>query len=388
VVKKIAVVTGTRADFGLLQPLLDKIVADPETELQLIVTCMHLSPEFGMTVTEIRDGGYEITDEVEILLSSDSSVGTAKSVGLGTIGFADSLRRLHPDWLVVLGDRFEILGAASAAMLMGVPIAHIHGGERTDGAIDDSIRHAVTKMATVHFVSTPEYRKRVIQMGESPDRVFDVGAIGLDRIDSDALIPREQLATDLQLDSEKPWCVVTYHPVTTKPEDTQHDVAELIGAMRSRQDLFFIITKANADETGRRVNQMLQDFVETADNAVLFDSLGSKRYLSCVKTAKLVLGNSSSGIIEAAHLATPTVDIGTRQAGRVRGPSVFHAKPEMTSILDTIDRVFDFAARNGKITSPYYNGGAAGPIMEMLKDQLPSRSKVFFDVEFATEELE
>jgi GDP/UDP-N,N'-diacetylbacillosamine 2-epimerase (hydrolysing) len=279
-VKKIAVATGTRAEFGLLQPLLEKIVADPETELQLIVTGMHLSPEFGMTVNEIRDAGYEIADEIEILLSSDTGVGTAKSVGLATIGFADTLRRLTPDWLVVLGDRFEILAAATAAMLVGVPIAHIHGGERTEGLIDEPIRHSVTKMAMLHFVSTPEYRKRVIQLGEDPERVFHVGAIGLDRVRQDYFLSKRQVAYQLGIDSQKPWCTVTYHPVTLDPASVETSVNALIGAMRARQDLYFIITKANADENGRKVNSMLAENVDTAVTASLFVSLGSKRFVS------------------------------------------------------------------------------------------------------------
>lgn len=381
-VKRIAVVTGTRAEFGLLEPLLEKIVSSDETELQLIVTGMHLSSEFGMTVREVRGAGYHIADEIEMLLSSDSSVGVAKSVGLATIGFADSFRRLQPDWVVVLGDRFEILAAATTAMLMGVPIAHIHGGERTDGAIDDSIRHAVTKMARLHFVSTEDYRRRVIQLGESPKTVHHVGAIGLDRIDSQRLIPKEQLAHDLGLAPGLPWCTVTFHPVTTRPHETRHDVEQLTQAMAERRDLFFVITKANADENGRLVNRLLNDFVTSAGNAALFDSLGSLRYLSCVAASEFVLGNSSSGIIEAPFLGTPAVDIGLRQHGRISGPLVVHCEPDVEAIHAAIERARALRSQNVQARSPYYNGGASSRILKELRQTVYQGTKVFFDVSF------
>ena len=380
--KKIAVVTGTRADFGLLTPLLEKIVADPDTELQLIVTGMHLSPEFGMTVNEIREAGYDIADEIEILLSSDTGVGTAKSVGLATIGFAETLGRHKPDWLVLLGDRFEILAAATAATLIGIPIAHIHGGERTEGAIDEAIRHSITKMAQLHFVSTPEYRKRVIQLGESPDRVFHVGAIGLDRIRSEYLLSRQEIADQLGIDANKRWCTVTFHPVTLDPASVEAGVRELIGVMKGRQDLHYVITKANADESGRKVNRLLADFAESAQNASLFDSLGSRRYLSCVKESVLVLGNSSSALIEAPQLGTPTVDIGMRQMGRARGESVVHCGEHQAEIEAAMKTALKITEPKLYESSPYYNGGAAGPIHHTLKMTPPARIKTFFDVEF------
>jgi len=384
-VKKIAVATGTRAEFGLLQPLLDKIVDDPETELQLIVTGMHLSPEFGMTVSEVRDAGYEIAeiaDEIEILLSSDTGVGTAKSVGLATIGFADKLHRLKSDWLVLLGDRFEMLGVATAALLVGVPIAHIHGGERTEGAIDESIRHSMTKMAHLHFVSTPEYRKRVIQMGESPDTVFHVGAIGLDRIEKAHLISKADLARDLNVDPDRPWCTVTYHPVTTETSAVEGSVTELIAAMNELDDLAFIITKANADEGGRLVNKMLTEFAERTEHVHIFSSLGSMRYLSCVFHSDLVMGNSSSAIIEAPHLRTPSVDIGPRQRGRARGESVINCSESQNEIVKAMKRARGIDDPNVFESSPYYNGGAAVPILKKLKALQAGRSKSFYDVEF------
>lgn len=379
---RIAILTGTRAEFGLLQPLIDLVLADPETELQLLVTGMHLSPEFGMTVAEIKEHGYPVADEIEILLSSDTAVGTAKSVGLATIGVADSLRRLQPNWLVLLGDRFELLGAASAAMLMGVPIAHIHGGERTEGAVDEAIRHSLTKMASVHFVSAPEHRKRVIQLGEDPGRIQHVGAIGLDRIDRDELMQKSLLAKDLGIDASLPWCVMTYHSVTLEPAHVKADAEVLLNVIRSLPDVYFIITKANADEQGRLINRRLEEFVDTAPNAALFDSLGSHRYLSAVHAAEFVLGNSSSGIFEAPFLHTPTVDVGNRQRGRARGPSVVHAEMSEESILRAVREARTINDPDIFDRSPYYNGGAASPILSVLKGPQPPRVKSFFDVQF------
>lgn len=381
-VKRIAVVTGTRAEFGLLRPLLAKIEADLETELQLVVTGMHLSPEFGTTVSEIASAGYPIADRVEMLLSSDTAVGTVKSIGLGMIGLADSLHRLHPDWLVLLGDRFEVLAAAVAGVILGIPIAHFHGGERTDGLIDEPIRHSVTKMASVHFVSAPEYRKRVIQLGEHPDSVFHVGAIGLDRIETSELMTKSDIAQELDVPADAKWCVVTFHPVTLQPASVRNDVQALVGAMAQFPDMFFLITKANADASGRLINTVLGDYCSGAPNARLFDSLGSHRYLSVVAASALVLGNSSSGIIEAPHLGTPTIDIGARQGGRARASSVVHCEPEEQDIVDAILFVlrsrdtFDFS------DSPYFIGGAAKRAMDVLKTRKLDRLKTFYDVEF------
>lgn len=385
---KIAVVTGTRADFGLLDPLLRGIVTDTATELQLVVTGMHLSPEFGMTVQEVRSSGYRVADEIEILLSSDTGTGTAKSVGLATVGFADSFRRLDPDWIVLLGDRFEILAAAVAAFFQGIPVAHIHGGERTDGALDDAIRHAITKMSVLHFVSTKDYQRRVIQLGENPITVHHVGAIGLDRIDFSELITKSELAKYLGIDGTKPWCTVTFHPVTTRPGEVRTNINELISVLKTISDMEFVITKANADENGRLINSLMEEFVATVDNAVLVDSLGSKRYLSCVQASALVLGNSSSGILEAPFLKTPTVDIGDRQGGRIRGKSVIHAEPIASRILYAIQKARALADAAVYEENPYYNGGAAKRILEAIKNTEPSTRKTFFDLDFDITDLD
>lgn len=379
-VRKLAVVTGTRAEYGLLTPLIELVRRDLDLELQLIVTGMHLSPEFGMTVAEIRADGVPISDELEILLSSDSVYGSAKSVGLATIGFADCYRRLQPDVVFVLGDRFEILAAATAAMLIGIPVAHLHGGERTEGAVDESIRHAVTKMSHIHFVSTEEYARRVIQLGEAPERVFNVGAIGLDRIDKSKLVPKSELATRLGLPGEKPWCTVSYHPVTLQHDPAQEHFQQLLDGIRAFPQVFFIFTKANADAGGRMINSMTAAFVAHSENAAQFDSLGSQTYLGVMAASKCVLGNSSSGIIEAPFLHVPAIDIGMRQQGRVRCESVIHVDPDRTQIVQAISQCLAAADKWDFAGNPYFAGGAAAKILRAVKGWQPARIKAFHDI--------
>lgn len=385
--RKIGIVTGTRAEYGLLSPLIAAIRADNELTLQLIVTGTHLAPEFGATVAEIRADHIPISDELEILLSSDTSVGTAKSTGLATIAFADSFRRLAPDVLVLLGDRFEVLAAASAAMIMGIPVAHIHGGERTEGAIDESIRHAVTKMSHLHFVSTKEYAHRVIQMGEHPSTVFHVGAIGLDRVANLATVSREALAGSLQIPIDREWCTATFHPTTIDPEADLDNLSALLEAISIFPRIVFVFTKANADAHGRAINAALEMHCDANDNAVLFDSLGSKRYLILVSESAFVIGNSSSGLIEAPFLRVPTIDIGIRQQGRVRCASVQHVEPNVQEIQTAINACLDPKSIFQYEPNPYYAGGATSRILEALKTRLPSRLKRFFDVSITHEDL-
>jgi UDP-hydrolysing UDP-N-acetyl-D-glucosamine 2-epimerase len=379
-VRKIAVVTGTRAEYGLLVPLIELFRKDPDLQLQLIVTGMHLSPEFGMTVDEIRADGVPISDEIEILLSSDSAHGTAKSVGVATIGFTDSFRKLKPDIVVVLGDRFEVLAAATAAMLIGIPVAHLHGGERTEGAVDESIRHAVTKMSHLHFVSTAEYARRVIQLGEAPKSVFHVGAIGLDRVDAKRLVPKVELAARLGLPGDKSWCAVTYHPVTLEHDPKQEHFQQVLDTIGGFPEVFFIVTNANADAGGRMINSMIAAFVEESDHAKAFGSLGSQNYLSVVAASKFVMGNSSSGIIEAPFLRIPSIDIGIRQQGRVRCASVIHVDANRTAIAEAIRRCLSAADKFDFAYNPYYAGGAAPKILRVVKDWRPSRVKAFHDI--------
>jgi len=381
-VRKIAVITGTRAEFGLLLPLIEKINSDRELELQLIVTGMHLSPEFGHTIDEIKEIGIPIADEIDVLLSSDTAYGTAKSVGLAMIGFTDSFRKLKPDIAVVLGDRFEILAAAASAMLIGIPIAHLHGGERTEGLIDEPIRHSITKMSSVHFTSTEEYKKRVMQLGEPEERVYNVGAIGLDRIKKVHFLSKEKISEMLKIPSKLPWCTVTYHPVTLDPEKTKHNVQELLAGIENFPHILFIFTKANADEHGRLVNSLIQEYVNTHENAFLFDSLGSDKYLSTVAASEMVIGNSSSGIIEVPFLQIPTIDLGIRQKGRVKGPSVIHVDEDRKEITEAIQKVIDRKDEIDYSNHPYYNGGASDRIMKALRIYRFPRVKPFVDVEW------
>lgn len=382
-VKKVAIVTGTRAEYGLLKPLLDQLHADAAFDSRLIVTGAHLVPEFGMTVEEIRADGVAIADEIEMMLGSDSRYGTAKSVGLGTIGFADSFRRLRPALVVVLGDRFEILAAATAAMLTGVPIAHIHGGERTEGAVDESIRHAITKMSHLHFVSTEEYARRVIQLGEQPDSVFHVGAIGLDRIDRQRITPKREVAERLGLPRDLRWCATTYHPVTLEHGTNEAQFQQVLDAVALRRDVYFVFTKANADAEGRRINAMIEAFVAKHDNAALFDSLGSQMFLSLMAASDFVLGNSSSGIIEAPFLGIPTIDIGNRQRGRVHAPSVLHVEPTRDAVADAMERCASNACSFRFDVNPYYAGGATQQIVRTLKERQPAHAKQFHDVNWS-----
>lgn len=321
--KKVCVVTGTRAEYGLLKPLIQKINNDNGLELQLVVSGMHLSPEFGLTYKEIEQDGFQITERNEMLLSSDTPNGITKSVGLGMIGFADIFTRIVPDMVVILGDRYEALAAAAAAMIHRVPIAHIHGGELTEGIIDESIRHAITKMSILHFTTTEEYKNRVIQLGEHPDRVFYVGALGVENIKTQLLISKKELEKSIGFKFDKPYMMVTFHPVTLESNTVNDQVEYLLEALDRIEDYQILFTKANADTDGRIINQKIDAYVDrNKSRAVAVTSLGMIRYLSALRYCDMVVGNSSSGVIEAPSFHIPTVNIGDRQKGRVRGKSV------------------------------------------------------------------
>lgn len=321
--RRIAVITGTRAEYGLLSWLMKEIQADPELDLQLIVTGAHLSPEFGLTWSEIEADGFSLDARVEMLLSGDSPVAVTKSLGLGIIGFADALDRLKPHMLVILGDRYEMLGAAAAASFAGVPVAHIHGGEITLGAYDDAFRHAITKMSSLHFVAREEYRRRVIQMGESPETVFTVGPACADALLRQPLPTREELESSLGISLEDPLLLVTYHPETRSPVPSDRQIIELLAALGEIPEVTVIFTGANADTDGRIINQRAAEFCEACPEKRIFvQSLGRKRYWGALAVAGAVVGNSSSGILEAPLLGTPVVNIGRRQEGRIRDPLV------------------------------------------------------------------
>lgn len=369
--RKICVVTGTRAEYGLLYWLMKEIQIDPELELQIITTGMHLSPEFGLTYKVIEEDGFSINAKVEMLLSSDTPVGIAKSIGLGVIGFADVLDRLRPDILVLLGDRYEILAAAQAAMVARIPIAHIHGGEATEGLIDEAIRHAVTKMSHIHFVAAEPYRQRVIQLGENPEKVLNYGAPGLDNIERLHLLSKEDFENSINFRLGKTNFLVTYHPVTLSDQSPKHAMQELFFALDHFQDAKIIITKPNADTDGRIICQMIDDYkARQPDRVMATASLGQVRYLSAIKHVDAVIGNSSSGLIEAPALKKPTINLGNRQKGRLKAASVIDCAENTEALVAAIQKALsaDFMLSISNVVSPYGEGNVSVRIKDYLKN--------------------
>lgn len=377
--RNIAVFTGTRAEYGLLYWLLKDIQQEPELKLQLLVAGMHFSPEFGMTYQQIEADGFRIDEKVEMLLSSDSAVGTAKSIGLGVIGFADALSRMAPDALVILGDRFEALAAAQAAMILRIPVAHIHGGEITEGAYDDAIRHAITKLSLLHFTSTAEHRQRVIQLGEHPDRVHNVGAIGLDHLQRSNMMTVAELSTSLGFALERPYFLVTYHPVTLASEPARASFEQLLKALDYFPEHQVILTYPNADDGGRDIIPLLEAYAsQQAGRVLAIPSLGQQRYLSAVKHAAAVVGNSSSGLIEVPSFGVPTVNIGARQRGRLAADSVLHCDAITPAIVDALQVAL--AADVSQVLNPYGQGNTSQSIVNTLKTAELSVIKTFYDI--------
>lgn len=382
--RKICVVTGTRAEYGLLRWVMEGIRAVPDFELQIIATGMHLSPEFGLTYRDIEQDGFTIDSKVELLLSSDTSVGVAKSMGLGMIGFADALNELKPNLLVVLGDRFEMFSAVSAALIAGIPVAHLHGGETTEGAFDEAIRHSITKMSHLHFVATEDYRKRVIQLGEHPDRVFLVGGLGIDNIKKLTLLDRKTLEVSLGFELGARNLLVTFHPVTLENATSSQQMAELLAALETLEDTRLIFTMPNADTGSRALFGMVERFVAAHDNARVFISLGQSRYLSCVRHVDGVVGNSSSGLIEVPSFGKGTINIGDRQRGRLKAESVIDCSPDRQSIAAALQRLYSpvFQATLKTVRNPYGEGGTSEKIVQVLRDY-PLESvlkKSFYDL--------
>jgi len=382
---KICIATGTRAEYGLLKPLIEKINADDYFTLQLLVTGAHLSPEFGLTYRQIEADGYEIDAKVEMLLSSDTAEGITKSMGLGMIGYADAFKRLSPDLLVILGDRYEMLSIASTALIFRIPIAHIHGGELTEGAYDDAIRHAITKMSALHFTSTEAYRQRVIQLGEQPERVFNVGAIGLDNFQSLQLISKRELEEDLHITFHTYNYLVGFHPETLSDQSVEEQFEALLQAIDMQIDSFFVFSKANADTNGRIINQMMAAYVKkNPEKSALFASLGSLRYLSVMKQVTAVVGNSSSGILEAPSAGTATINIGDRQKGRIQAESIVNCSTQKEDILQAFQKVQSEEFRNklNGITNPYGKGNASQQIIDIFKSMSVEklRQKTFYDI--------
>ena len=367
--RRICVVTGSRADYGHLFWLMRALADDARVDFRLAVTGMHLSPEFGSTWREIADDGFEIDARIDTQVSGDTAVATAKSIGLGVIGFADAFARLQPDLVVLLGDRFECFAAAQAAMTALIPIAHIHGGELTEGAIDEAMRHAMTKMAQLHLTAAEAYRQRVIQLGEDPSRVFTVGAPGLDHLQHLEPLNGNDLAVEIGLAvGNAPLFLVTYHPATATGDDPATPMRALIDALDGFPEARVLITKANADAGGRTINQIIDTYADRRPGRVkAVASLGVRRYLRVMQAAA-VIGNSSSGIIEAPALGRPSVNLGTRQDGRLRAASVIDCAETADEIRKAIGKALDpaFQARTAAIQPPYGRGGAAAAIHRIL----------------------
>lgn len=388
--RKVCFFTGTRAEYGLLKPLMKDVQADNSMQLQLLVSGMHLSPEFGMTYTEIEADGFRINEKVEILLSSDTSVGILKAMGLGIISFGETLSRLRPDIVVILGDRFEALAMAQACMVGRIPIAHLHGGEATYGVMDELIRHSITKMSHLHFTSTEEYRNRVIQLGEHPERVFNVGAIGTEITRNFKFLSREDLETELKLKLDGPFYLVTFHPVSLDETTAKEQFCCLLTALEevmknAHTQIKVIFTKANADTDGRIINRLIDSYVTQHPNrSFSFTSMGQKKYLSALRYATAVVGNSSSGIIEAPSLKVPAINIGNRQKGRIKAKSVIDCEPTVSSIKSAIKQAdsTQFLEILKNMINPYEKENTVVRIKEEIKsaDLKHIMKKEFYDL--------
>lgn len=386
--RKICVVTGTRAEYGLLYWLMKEISDSFDLELQVIATGAHLSPEFGLTYKEID---FEINKKIEILLSSDTSVGVTKSTGLAQISFAEAYEELKPDFVVLLGDRYEILSAAIAAMIANIPIVHLHGGETTEGAFDESMRHAITKMSHLHFTAAAEYRDRVIQLGEQPETVFNVGGMGIENIKRMTLLNKKQLEKQLGFKFEKKNLLVTFHPVTLEQNSATAQFLELLNALDKLKDTKIIFTKANSDTDGRAINSMIDEYVlKNAHKSAAFTSLGQLRFLSCLQFVDAVVGNSSSGISEAPSFKIGTINIGDRQKGRLKSSSIIDCEPTVVDIIRSLDLLYssDFKKVINNSQNPYEsNGFASRKIIEILKDPTLGSNllkKSFYNLEILT----
>ena len=369
-IKKICVITGSRAEYGLLRKLIKLLDVSELFQLQLIVTGSHLSKKFGETVNEVERDGFKINSKIDINLVSDTPIGISKSTSIGLSGFADEFELLNPDMILVLGDRFEILSAVIAAMYARIPIAHIHGGELTEGAIDDAIRHSITKFSHLHFVGNEVYRKRVIQLGEKPERVFNVGGLGVDAINDINLIPKNKLEKDLNIKFLKKNLLITFHPVTLEDKSSLKQISELLDALSNLQSTSLIFTMPNADGDSQVIFEKIEDYVSCNKNAYVFISLGQVRYLSCLAQVDAIVGNSSSGLHEAPSFRKATINIGDRQKGRIQSKSVINCKPLSQDIQKAIKDSYsqEFKERLLNVQNPYGDGGAAKRIVGTISN--------------------
>lgn len=386
---QICVISGTRAEYGLLRELLFKLRKDWRIDLGFVVTGSHLSDTFGKTEDEIIGDGFKDYIKVPIPMDDDSKEGMAYSAGVALQKFAELFKNYKPDLLIVLGDRFEIFAAVSAAHLIGISVAHISGGDVTEGAVDDAIRHCLTKMSYLHFPGCEQSAKRIIQMGEQPDRVFNVGELGVENCLNMKILSRKELSKSIGFDKVLDnYCVVTFHPVTMEADTAESQVYELIGAMDAQQSMSYIITMANADAGGRAINDIWIKEGKKRSNWLIATSLGVLRYLSAVKYARLVIGNSSSGVIEAPSMGTPTINIGDRQKGRVMAESVICCEPDKSCIADAMKKAltYDFQEKAKQIKSPFGNGTTSKLIVDIIIDYLKNKSqtneKRFYDINY------
>lgn len=385
--RKICVITGTRAEYGLLSRLMKMIQDDNSTHLQIIATNMHLSPKFGNTYQEIEKDGFTIDYKIPIIDDNDKddAVTTVKSMSKALAGFADAYNKLKPDLVVVLGDRYEILAAAEAAMIMRIPIAHIHGGEITEGAYDDAIRHSITKMSHLHFASTEAYRKRIIQLGEQPDHVFYTGALGVENIKRLHLMNKAEIEKEIGFEIDCNTILVTYHPVTLGNRTAKDDIDDFISALEERKDLRIIFTMPNSDTGSQFIVEAVNGFVErNHGRAKAFKSLGVVRYLSVMKQVVAVVGNSSSGIVEVPSFGIPTLNIGDRQKGRIQAESTYNCMPAKESVLNGLNKVLskEFRELASKVHNPYEKANTAEEIFKVIStyplEQL--NQKHFYDI--------
>lgn len=385
--KKISVLTGTRAEYHLMYPVLKKIVEHPDLELDLIVTGAHLSAKYGNTYQAIEKDGIPISIKLPILKDDEEIVDMDRAIAECMLGCSKHFEDVKPDLLLVLGDRYELFGAVIPAINQHIPIAHIHGGETTEGAIDEAVRHSVTKCSYLHFTCCEPYRKRVIQLGESPDRVFNVGGLGVENILTQSLMTQEDLEKNLSFPLNN-YSLVTFHPVTLEEGTAVQQVKEMLDAFLEVEDMNFIITKANADAGGNKINEVIDQYAEKYPQKFYTEfSLGMVRYLSAMKYAHLVIGNSSSGILEAPSFRVPTINIGDRQKGRIKCESIIDCNPNKKAILDAISKGLSSSFRDSIKTmeSPYGNGTTSQQIIDIINKYLENGidlKKKFYDIEF------
>lgn len=386
--RKICVITGSRAEYGLLRWVIQGIKDDSEYELNLIATGMHLSPEFGLTYREIEQDGFNISRKVEMLSDSDTTVAVTKSMGIGMIGFADALNEIKPELIIVLGDRYEIFSAVSAALVARIPVAHIHGGETTEGAFDEALRHSITKMSHMHFVATEEYRLRVIQLGEQPERVFLVGGLGVDNIRRLKLLIRVELEEFLEIKFQKKNLLITFHPVTLEMSSSEKQMVELLAALGELKDTQLIFTHSNADTENKILFELVENFVSQHKHAKAFTSLGQLKYLSCIQHVDGVIGNSSSGLLEVPSFKKGTINVGDRQLGRLKASSVIDCEPDRKNIAMALERLYSLEFQSDLINTvnPYGEGGASEKVLNVIRDiKLDGIiKKKFYDVPPAT----